>query len=101
MFRRAWSTASFLFLRAFTFSYHWSLHNYTLEPIQEITLHQGNLLKRRMLLRDFKIRKEQEVQFIRTAVCHSSIDAAPSYVVPSVGDSMCVYDSLIQYFVTA
>jgi hypothetical protein len=54
-----------------TWTYHGALQHYTIEPIHELALHQHDLWQLRQLLVNFRLRKEQEIEFVKKAVLQS------------------------------
>ena len=57
-----------ILLRFITFSYHGALQYYTIEPIHDIADSQLDSSKLRRLLHQFKVRKNEEANFVRIAV---------------------------------
>jgi hypothetical protein len=55
-------------VRILTSSYHGAFRHYTLEPIDELALHQHNIPRLRQLLVSFNSRKTQELEFVKKAV---------------------------------
>lgn len=55
-----------------TFTYTGPLHHYTLEPINNIAMNQDDLPHLPTLLYDFRLRKEEELQFVQRAVNYPS-----------------------------
>lgn len=60
---------SYLFY-LFTFTYSGALYHYTIDPIDIIIIasNQNRVTLLRTLMYDFKVRKEQELQFVQRAV---------------------------------
>ena len=54
-----------------TLPYNGALHHYTLGPISQLVKEQDDTRRSRILLYKFRLRKEEELRFIHTAVCWS------------------------------
>lgn len=56
-----------------TLPYNGALHHYTLGPIAQLVKEQDDILRLRVLLHKFRLRKEEELRFIQVAVCKTML----------------------------
>lgn len=61
-----WLRAKAFFIA--TWSYNGGLHHYTLRPIAQLAEHQDDPTRVTSLLYEFRLRKEQEMRFIKISV---------------------------------
>ncbi|KAK3311775.1 hypothetical protein B0H66DRAFT_546142 [Apodospora peruviana] len=78
---------TFILLRIGAISYNRSLAHYTLEPIEEICLHQSDHETVKRLLHDFKARKKQEISFVRSAATLSAAAVIGAFSWPAITDA--------------
>jgi hypothetical protein len=63
-----------LIFHLLTWNYAGSLNHYTIEPISKIEENQRNVAGLPSLIYEFKIRKEQELQFVQRAVSLQALE---------------------------